>query len=129
MHGNEISEKIIGAAIKVHKARGPGLLELIYELALAYELAKMGLKVERQKPVHIEYDGQQLGEGFRWDLLVEDKVGVELKSVEQVTALFKKKVNTQVRLAKLRLGLLVNFNVVLLKDGNIRVVNGLTENE
>lgn len=127
MHENEISEIVIGAAIAVHAAMGPGLLESVYELGLAYELRKRGLKVERQVAVPVRYDGQELGEGFRLDLLVEGKVVVELKSVETVHPIHKKQLLTQLKLSGYKLGLLINFNEVLLKSGITRIVNGLAE--
>jgi GxxExxY protein len=127
MHENDISEAIIGAAIAVHAAFGPGLFESVYELALSHELRKRGLKVERQVSVPVQYDGIELGEGFRLDLLVEGKVVVELKSVETVQAVHKKQLLTQLKLTCFKLGLLINFNEVLLKNGVTRIVNGLAE--
>jgi GxxExxY protein len=125
MHINEISGQIIDAAIKVHSKLGPGILESVYETLLAYELRKRGLQVQRQVPVSIVYDDVRFDEGFRLDLLVEDRVIIELKSVEEVTRVHKKQLLTYLRLHDKRLGLLLNFNVDLLKDGITRLVNQL----
>jgi len=124
---NEIGKIIVDSALKVHKALGPGLLELVYEIVLAHELEQRGLKVERQVPISIEYEGIKFQEGFRADLVVEDKVIVELKSVEKVTGAHKKQVQTYLKLTGKKLGFLLNFNMELMKDGIIRVVNGLEE--
>jgi GxxExxY protein len=124
---NSISGKIVDAAFHIHKALGPGLLESVYEVVLAHELQRRGLCVERQHPVPIEYDDIRLQMGFRADLLVEDKVIVEIKSVETIAPVHKMQVLTYLRLADKRLGLLINFNVALIKDGIYRIVNGLDE--
>jgi GxxExxY protein len=120
-----IGKLILDAAFKVHTALGPGLLESVYEAALAMELEGQGLLVEKQKPVPVYYDGKLLEVGFRVDLLVESKVLVELKSVENVTPMFKKITTNYVRLLGLKLGFLINFSEAHLKDGITRVVNGL----
>jgi GxxExxY protein len=125
MHENEVSGQIVDAAYKVHCALGPGLLESVYEAALAYELEKRELCVLRQHPIPIVYEGIHMGEGFRADLIVERKVIVELKSVEEVAPVHKMQVLTYLRLSGLRLGLLLNFNVPLIKDGIHRIVNRL----
>jgi len=121
-HLNSISYDIIGAAYSVHSALGPGLLESTYEVCLEYELVKMGYKVERQKPLPVNYDGVQLDAGYRIDLLVEDRVIVELKSVSEVIPLFKAQLMTYLKLSGLTLGLLINFNVMDLKQGITRIV-------
>ena len=125
MTANEIAKIIVDVAYHVHKRLGPGLLESVYETVLAYELKKRGLKVERQVPVAIVYDEIKFDEGFRADLIVEDKVIVELKSVENVVPVHKKQLLTYLRLADKRLGLLINFGSELIRDGISRVVNGL----
>jgi GxxExxY protein len=124
---NEISKIILDAAFRVHSTTGPGLLETVYESILAYELRKHGLHVERQVPIPIRYDGIQFDEGFRADLLVEGKVIVELKSIEELARVHSKQVLTQLRCSGHRLGLLINFGEVQLKNGIERVVNGLPE--
>lgn len=120
---NEIGTKIIGAAINVHKTLGPGLLERIYEVCLCHELEKMGLRVERQKYLPIVYDGIVFEEGVRFDILVEGKVVCELKAVEQINPLWKAQLLSHLRLTNNTLGYIINFNVVLLKDGLVRMVN------
>ena len=124
---NELSKLILDAAFRVHTKTGPGLLESVYEATLAYELRKQGLKVERQMPIPIRYDELTFDEGFRADLLVEDKVIVELKSVEELAPVHGKQVLTQLRLSNRRLGLLINFGAVRLKDGIERIANGMPD--
>ena len=119
---NLISYDIIGAAYKVHSALGPGLLESAYEVCLEYELIKMGYKVERQKPLPIIYEEIRLDAGYRIDLLVEDSVIIELKSVNEMIPLYTAQLMTYLKLADLRLGLLINFNVTDLKKGIKRIV-------
>lgn len=124
MNINEISAAVIKAAIKVHTELGPGLLESVYQTCLEIELKTMGLKVEAQKPVEIIYAGQRItDEGFRIDLLVEDQLIVELKSVEEVSRVHKKQLLTYLKLARKPLGLLINFNMELLKEGLTRIAN------
>ena len=127
MHENELSRVVVDGALTVHRALGPGLLESVYELALAHELAQRGPSVERQVPIPIAYQGVVLGEGFRADLIVEGKVLLELKSVEHLTALHRKQIQTYLRLTGLKLGLLLNFGAALMKDGIVRCVNALEE--
>ena len=127
MTENEIAKIIVDAAIKVHRALGPGLLESVYDIVLVHELAKRGLKVERRVPIPIEYDGLKFQEGFRADIVVEEKIIVELKSVENIQPVHKKQLLTYLRLTDIRLGLLINFSSALLKDGLSRVVNNLKE--
>ena len=124
---NELSKIILDAAFKVHTRTGPGLLESVYEVTLAYELRKAGLNVERQVAIPIRYDDLTFDEGFRADLLVESKVIVELKSIEQLARVHSKQLLTQLRLSDRKLGLLINFGEVHLKNGIERVVNGLPE--
>ncbi len=127
MTENEIAKIVVDAAFQIHKRLGPGLLETVYEVVLAHALNKRGLKVERQVPVPIVFDGIKFDEGFRADLIVEEKVIVELKSVEKVVPVHKKQLLTYLRLADKRLGLLINFGAELIRDGVSRVVNGLKE--
>jgi GxxExxY protein len=124
---NMIAKEIVDAAYKVHKTLGPGLLESVYETLLAHELEKRGFNVKRQVPVPIVYEGITFNEGFRADLIVKDKVIVELKSVETVAPVHKKQLLTYLRLADKRLGLLINFGSALVRDGITRVVNGLED--
>ena len=127
MTENEIGKIVVDAAVKVHKALGPGLLETVYEIVLAHELSKRGLRVDRQVPVPIEFEGVRFDEGFRADLIVEEKVILELKSVEKVTAAHKKQIQTYLRLTGKKLGFLLNFGEALMKHGIIRTVNNLEE--
>lgn len=125
MTENDISYQIRGAIYEVYKALGPGLLESVYEEALVYELQKRGLKVERQKEVAIHYDGQLLSTSLRLDMLVEDKIIIELKSVKELQDVFFKQTLTYLRLTNLHLGILVNFNVDdILNNAIHRVLNG-----
>jgi GxxExxY protein len=124
MDRNHLSSLIIKAAIKVHKELGPGLLESVYQTCMIIELKKMGIKLQSEVPVEIFYNGQKINDqGFRIDLLVNDTIVVELKSVSQVQDIHKKQLLTYLRLAKKPLGLLINFNEVLLKKGITRIVN------
>jgi GxxExxY protein len=124
---NEVSGQIVDAAYTLHKSLGPGLLESVYEVALAHDLQKRGLRVRRQEPVPIDYDGLKFDEGFRADLLVEESVMVELKSVEKNHPVHPKQLRTHLVLAKLQLGLVLNFGLETMKDGITRVVNGLPD--
>ncbi len=127
MTENEIARVIVDAAYKVHTTLGPGLLESVYEAALAYELQQRGLAVAKQVSIPVAYENVRFEEGFRADLIVEDKVIVELKAVEEVLAVHKKQLLTYLRLADKRLGLLINFGAALIKDGISRIVNRLEE--
>jgi GxxExxY protein len=127
MKTNEITQIILDAAFHVHTELGPGLLESVYEIVLAHELKKRGLRVERQKPIPIRYEELTFEEGFRADLLVEDKVIVELKSVEVLAPVHPKQVLTYLRLSGRKVGLLLNFGTVRLKDGIERIINGSLE--
>jgi GxxExxY protein len=121
---NRLTEKIIGAAIEVHRHLGPGLLESAYETCLAYELEQLGLGVERQKALPLVYKEIRLDQGYRLDLLIEGKVIVEVKVVEQITPVHEAQVLSYLKLSGCRIGLLLNFNVKLLKDGIRRLVMG-----
>jgi len=125
MTENEIAKHIVDAALKVHKRFGPGLLESVYEAVLAAELERRGLRVKRQQPIPVIYEDVRLDIGFRVDLIVEDKVVIEIKSIEAIASVHDKQVLTYLKIADKRLGLLINFNVDLIKDGIKRVVNGL----
>jgi GxxExxY protein len=127
MTENEIGTIIVNAAIAVHRQLGPGLLESVYEIVLAYELQQRGLGVNRQMPIPIHYQDMTFDEAFRADLLVAEKVIVELKSVEQVSEAHKKQVQTYLRLTGCKLGFLLNFGEALMKRGITRVVNGLED--
>lgn len=127
MTENEIAKMIVNAAYKIHTMLGPGLLESVYEVVMAHELKKLGLNVSRQPSIPITYEDLKFEEGFRADIIVEDKVIVELKSVEEVAKVHKKQLLTYLRLADERLGLLINFGAALIKDGLFRIVNKLDE--
>ena len=125
MTENEISEKIIACALKVHSTLGPGLLESAYEECLFYEIAKLNLKVEKQKALPLIYEEVKLEVGYRIDLMVEDKLIVEVKAVEALSDIHLAQILTYLKLSDCRLGLLINFNVTLLKYGIRRVANKL----
>jgi len=124
---NQITGTIIGAAMAVHRELGPGLLESAYEACLAFELSDRGLCVEQQKPLPLCYRGLTLDCGYRLDLLIEGTVIVEVKSVDSLAPIHKAQLLSYLRLLDLRVGLLINFNVVMLKSGIQRVVNNLPE--
>jgi GxxExxY protein len=127
MTENEIAKMIVDAAYHIHKQLGPGLLETVYEVVLAAELKNRGLKTARQVAIPIRYGAIAFEEGFRADIIVEDKVIVELKSLESIISVHKKQLLTYLRLADKRLGLLINFGAEVIRDGISRVVNGLQE--
>ena len=127
MTENEIAKIIVDAAYQIHVRLGPGLLESVYETVLAYELKKRRLNVVRQVPVLVIYDDLEFEEGFRADLIVEDCVIIELKSVESIQPVHKKQLLTYLRLTDRRLGLLINFGDALIKDGISRIANGLND--
>ena len=129
MTENEIGTIVVDAAIMVHSDLGPGLLESVYEVVLARELAERGLAAARQVPVSIRYRGVEFDEGFRADIIVEGKVVVELKCVEKVTRAHRKQLLTYLKLTGCRLGYLLNFADALLVDGLTRIVNELPEND
>ena len=124
---NEIAKEIVDGAFQIHTRLGPGLLETVYRVVLAHELKKRGLQVAREVPVRIEYDGITFEEGFRADLIVEEKLIVEVKTVEKLHPAHKKQLLTYLRLTDMRLGLLINFAEALIRDGITRVVNRLEE--
>jgi len=125
MELDDVTGTIVDAAVKLHQGLGPGLLESVYETVLARDLERRGLRVERQKTVVFEYDGLRFDEGLRVDLLVEQMVVVELKSVETLASVHKKQVLTYLRLLNLPVGLLINFGAPTLKEGLHRIVNDL----
>lgn len=125
MNENEISNVILGVAIELHKSLGPGLLESAYENALVYDLMKKGLDVKQQIAMPFIYKEVKLDVGYRIDLIVENKVLIEVKSIEDLAPVHYSQVLTYLRLSKLKLGLLINFNTKLLKDGIHRIVNNL----
>ena len=127
MTENEIGKIIVNCAVQIHKELGPGLFESVYEVILAHELVQLGLRVERQVPIAIEFHGMTFNEGFRADLIVEGKVIVELKSVEAVSNAHKKQVLTYLKLTGMKLGYLLNFGDALMKDGISRILNGIVE--
>ncbi len=127
MTENAIAKEIVDAAFRVHTRLGPGLLESVYDTVVAYELGRRGLRVARQQPIPVVYDEIRIDTGFRADLVVEDKVIVEVKSVANLAPVHKKQLLTYLRLADKRLGLLINFHVALIKAGISRVVNGLED--
>ncbi len=124
---NKLSSRIIGAAIEVHKALGPGLLESAYEECICHELSLGGLSLERQKPLAVQYKGIKLDCGYRLDVVVEDAIILELKSCEKIEPIHKAQLLTYLKLSGLNLGLLLNFNVTVMKDGLVRIVNELME--
>lgn len=122
MKHQDITSSIIGICIKVHQALGPGLLESVYEAAICHELSKLGIPYSRQQPIPVIYDDVQLELGFRADIIVEGKVILELKSVETIAPVHPKILLTYMRLTNIEVGLLINFNEVLLRDGITRLV-------
>jgi GxxExxY protein len=124
---NEIAKQIVDAAFKIHTTLGPGLFESVYEAVMAQELSKRGLQFVRQQPLPVVWENLHLEAGFRADLIVENKVIVEIKSVDAIAPVHRKQLLTYLRLANKRLGILINFDVDLIKDGIARVVNGLVQ--
>lgn len=124
MTENEIAHKIIGCSLEVHRALGPGLLESAYKECLYYKLVKEGLEVEKEKPMPLLFEDVKLAVGYRIDILVAHKVVIEIKSVESLNDVHLAQTLTYMRLGKFKLGLLINFNVTLLKQGIRRVING-----
>lgn len=125
MTENEISRIIVNLCYTIHVKLGPGLLESVYEEILYYELINKGLEVERQKSIPLNWDNINLEVGFRTDLIVENKVIIELKSVESISPVYPKQLLTYLKITKLKLGLLINFNESLIKNGITRIVNNL----
>ena len=124
MNENEIGKIVVDGAVCLHKELGPGLLESVYEVLLSYELQERGLGLKRQVSIPIEYRGKKFNEGFRADIIVENKVILELKSVETASRAHKKQVLTYLKLTGMKLGYLLNFGESLMKDGITRLVNG-----
>lgn len=124
---NRLSNVIIGAALRVHSEIGPGMLESAYEACLFFELTEQGLRVERQKPLPLVYRGRVLGCGYRLDLLVEDVIIIEVKSIERLERVHSAQLLSYLRQSHLKLGLLINFNVKWLRDGIKRIVNDFPE--
>lgn len=127
MTENEIGKVVVDCAVRLHMELGPGLLETVYEVLLAHMLQEAGLRVERQVPIPIEFRGIRFDEGFRADIVVENKVMLELKSVESVSKAHKKQVLTYLKLTGKKLGYLLNFGEELMKDGISRILNGHVE--
>ncbi len=125
MTENEISETIIGICIKIHKVFGPGLLESVYEEAICLELTKRKIPFRRQQGIRVDYEGVMMNIGFRADIIIDKKVILEIKSIETIIPLHKKILLTYLRLTGIKLGLITNFNVNLLKEGIFRLVNNL----
>ena len=121
---NELTFKVRGAIFEVYNILGPGLLESTYEAALAYEFDNLGLEYKTQVPLNVLYKGKDLGLGFRMDMLIEDMLVLELKSVDLLTDIHKKQLNTYLKLANKSLGLLINFNTTNLDKNIIRIING-----
>ncbi|MBW2596788.1 MAG: GxxExxY protein [Deltaproteobacteria bacterium] len=124
---NKLSSKIIGVAIEVHKVLGPGLLESAYEECICYELNLRGFSLERQKPLAVRYKGIKLDCGYRLDVVVENAIILELKSCERIEPIHKAQLLTYLKLSGLHLGLVLNFNVPVMRDGIVRIVNELDE--
>jgi len=124
---NKLSSTIIGAAIEVHKTLGPGLLESAYEECLCYEFMLRDFSFERQKSLPVNYKGKRLDCGYRLDIVVEDEIILELKSCERIEPIHKAQLLTYLKLSGLHLGLILNFNVALMRDGIVRIVNKLDE--
>jgi GxxExxY protein len=127
MTEDAIAHEVVDAAFRIHKTLGPGLLESVYEHVLAYELSRRGFRTVHQQAVPVIYESFRFDAGFRADLIVEDKLIIEVKSIELIAPVHKKQLLTYLRLTNLHLGLLINFNVALIKDGIVRIVNGLEE--
>jgi len=127
MNINQLTRKIIGAAIEVHKILGPGLLESAYEECLCHELSIQGVSFEKQKPLSIDYKGKKLDCGYRLDMVVENAVVLELKSCEKIESIHQAQLLTYLKLSELNIGLILNFNVPLMRDGIVRIVNDLKE--
>ena len=127
MTENEVAKQIVDVAFKIHTTYGPRLLESVYEAIMAYELRQRGLTLTRQRAIPLVHESIRMDVGFRADLIIEGKVVVEIKSIEAIGPVHKKQLLTYLRLADKRLGLLINFNVELIKNGISRVVNDLPE--
>ena len=128
MHENELARQAVDVAFHVHNQLGPGLFESVYRHIMAYELKKRGLSVQAEVPIPLIWDGIAMEVGFRADLVVEAKLVLEIKSIEVLAPVHHKQLLTYLKLTNCRLGLLINFGAPLIKDGIVRLVNGLTEN-
>ena len=127
MNENEIGTIVVKTAVHIHKILGPGLLESVYETVLTRSLTKNGLFVQRQIPVSIEFEGEHFDEGFRLDLFIDKKVIIELKSVEKIIPVHKKQLLTYLKLTNTKLGYITNFGEELMKDGIVRIINGIID--
>jgi len=125
MHENEISKIVVDVCYKIHTTLGPGIFESVYENILEYELIERGLNITRQQPIPVIWEGIKFDQGFRADIIIENKVIVEIKSIEAIAPVHQKQLLTYLRLTDLKLGLLVNFNEALIKNGIQRIVNNL----
>ncbi|MDQ3192545.1 MAG: GxxExxY protein [Bacteroidota bacterium] len=125
MRENELAKIVVELSLKIHKTLGPGLLESVYEEVLCYELTKLGLEFTRQKGINVMYEDIKMNLGFRADIIIEDILIVELKSVETVAPVHNKVLLTYLRLTNKKLGLLVNFNVEMIRDGIKRIANNM----
>lgn len=122
---NEVTGTVLDCCIRIHRELGPGLFESVYEEVLSYELEKLGYEIERQAGIEVEWDGQSMGLGFRADMIVESMVIIELKSVEKLQPVHFKQLQTYLKLTDMKVGLLINFNESLLKNGFHRIANGI----
>lgn len=122
---NEVTGTVLDCCIRIHRELGPGLFESVYEEVLSYELEKLGYEIERQAGIEVEWDGQSMGLGFRADMIVESMVIIELKSVEKLQPVHFKQLQTYLKLTDIKIGLLINFNESLLKNGFHRIANGI----
>lgn len=122
---NEIATIVVDKCLLIHRKWGPGLFESVYEVVLAYELEKSGLRVEKQKIIEVVYDDIKMDKGFKADIIIENKVILELKAVEHILPVHQKQLLTYLKLTEMKLGLLINFNVALIKNGIQRIVNNL----
>jgi GxxExxY protein len=127
MKENELAKEVADAAFHIHSRLGPGLLESVYETILAHELVKRGLRVSKQVPIGLKWDNLTFDVGFRADLIVDDSLLIELKSIDELAPVHKMQVISYLKLTQLRLGLLINFGETLIKDGIVRLVNGLPD--
>lgn len=127
MTENELATVVVDTAFRIHRTLGPGLLESAYESVIAYELTRQGLRVEQQRTLPLVWDGQVIQEAYRPDVIVEEKLVVELKSVERFAPVHKKQLLTYLKIGNFKLGILVNFGAALFKDGVERVINGQLE--
>jgi GxxExxY protein len=125
MNENEIAQQVVDCCFNIHKKLGPGLFESVYEEIMDYELRKTGFLIERQKPIPVYWDGLKLDMGFRADFIIENKVIIEVKSIATIAHVHQKQVLTYLKLTNIKLGLLINYNEGLIKNGLKRIVNGL----